>query len=163
MCLLGKDRPSLTPPCGVGYLTLDAKAPLLTSVCSRIRRPWSMRQCPVHILLTLPTLLLPATCLIGRDYKMELASTTLVIPRAKDPPRTSGTFFLALISSVLHHICWCVMQIRYVNVFCTEFVECVVLGDMWNVLCTESTNGYAMKFVDPNLLGRTTVSYKRCL
>lgn len=163
MCLRGKDRPLLTPPCGVGYLTLDAKAPLLTFVCLRIHCPWSTRQCPNHNLLTLPALLLHATCLIGRNHKTESAPTTLVVLRANDRPRTSGTFFWLPPPVFCTTFADVLMQIRYVNVFCTEFVECVMLWDMWNVFCTESTNGFAVKFADPNLLGHTTVSYKWCL
>lgn len=128
MCLRGKDRPLLTPPCGVGYLTLDAKAPLLTFVCLRIHCPWSTRQCPNHNLLTLPALLLPATCMIGRNHKTESAPTTLVVLRANDRPRTSGTFF------------WLPPP-----VFCTTFADVLCKYDMlmcfapnlWNVLCSE--------------------------
>lgn len=47
--------------------TLDAKPPLSRYVRLRIRRPWSMHQCPYQNLLILPTLLLVA-CLIGRNH-----------------------------------------------------------------------------------------------
>jgi hypothetical protein len=67
------------------------------------------------------------------------APMMLLILQVTDPPQTL-IIFPTPISSVLHHICQCVMHPISGMCYAPRSVECVRCRNMLNVLCTRFTN-----------------------